>query len=50
MLEECVMDVEKEEEKKFWRKGCNGGFAFDFIFEEKFDKDLSEMSDIEGVL
>ena len=49
VLEERAMDVEKEEEKKSRRKGRNGGSASDLTPEEKFDKDLSEMSDTEGV-
>ena len=49
VLEDRAMDVEKEEEKKARRKGRNNASVSDLTVDEKFDKDMAEMSDTDGV-
>ena len=48
VLEDRALDVEKEEEKKA-RRGGRNSTASDLTAEEKFEKDMSEMSDTDGV-
>ena len=50
VLEDRALDVEKEEEKKARRnKRFGDGSASELNVEEKFDKDMSEMSETDGV-